>query len=86
MAADDVRELMYQRLLAAFPDFKVKAYQWMMLRDAAAVLRELKPPEYRHENAAAYLEETADRLMRDAGLPEQYLQAMIATPRPPVPS
>jgi hypothetical protein len=69
-----------EQLASRNPDLARKIKMFMMLRDAAEVLGELKPPE--HETAAAYLQEIADHLMRDAGMPEDFLQAMIKS-RPP---
>ena len=76
MSTPDVR-----KILDEHPAFARTLTQFMALRDAAEVLAELKPPYY--ETAAAYLREIADHVMRDAGLGEDFLQAMIAT-RPPI--
>lgn len=73
-----------QKFLAAHPEFERKLTQFMMLYDAADVLGELETPHRRWDNAAEYLTETANHIMRDAGIPEEFLQAMIAA-RPPVP-
>jgi hypothetical protein len=71
------------KILDEHPGFAATLGKFMALRDAAEVLAELKPPYY--ETAAAYLTEIADHVMRDAGLGEDFLQAMIAT-RPPLAS
>ena len=70
-----------QELLAAHPAFKRTLTQFMMLHDAAEVLGELKPPH--GDTTAEYLREVGSHIIRDAGLPEEFLQAMIAS-RPPV--
>lgn len=70
-----------QRLLELNPGLARKITQFMILRDAADVLTELKPPN--GDLTSAYLAETADHLIRDAGVPEDFLQAMI-TARPPL--
>lgn len=73
----------YQQVLAANPAFTAKAVRFMMLRDAADVLDELKPPH--HETASAYLREIADHLMRDAGASEDLLRVMKAVKPAEVP-
>jgi hypothetical protein len=76
-----VSENPFSALFAGNPAFTDKATQFMMLRDAAEVLGVLKPPH--HEIASEYLREVADHLMRDAGVPEEFLQVMIKS-RPSV--
>ena len=71
-----------QKLLDAHPEFKQTLTQFMMLYDAAEVLAEVQPPHA--STAAAYLRAVADTLIRETGLPEVFLQAMIRT-RPAVP-
>lgn len=68
------------KLIEEHPDFRRTLHQFMALRDAAAVLDELKPPNYKV--GAAWLREIGDHVMRDAGMPEEFLQAMIASRRP----
>lgn len=63
------------------PALALQLARFMTLYDAADVLAALKPPNY--ETAAAYLQGIADHLMRDAGVPGDFLQAMIAS-RPPM--
>ena len=67
-------------LMAAHPAFVRKVRQFMALHDAAEVLDELKPPH--GDTAAEFLREVGNHVMRDAGIPEKFLQAMIAN-RPP---
>lgn len=69
-----------QELLAAHPAFERTLRQFMMLYDAAEVLAELKPPN--GDTAAAYLREIGRHIIREAGIPENFLEAMIAA-RPP---
>lgn len=69
-----------QELLAAHPAFKRTLSQFMMLYDAAEVLDELKPPN--GAVAAEYLREVGNHVIRDAGLPENFLEAMIAAHPP----
>jgi hypothetical protein len=69
-----------QELLAAHPAFERTLRQFMMLYDAAEVLGELKPPH--GDTAAEFLREVGNHIMRDAGMPDDFVQAMIAA-RPP---
>ena len=69
-------------LLAANPKLARIVTQFMMLHDAAEVLGELKPPN--GDVAAEFLRETGNHIVRDAGIGEGFLQAMI-TARPPAP-
>lgn len=70
-----------QDILDRNPGLARPLTQFMTLYDAAEVLTELKPPQ--HETATAYLRGIADHLLRDAGIPEQFLAAMIEA-RPPL--
>lgn len=63
------------------PAFAKRLTQFMSLHDAAQVLGELQPPY--HETAAQYLREIADTVMRETGVGEDFLHAMIAG-RPPL--
>lgn len=65
----------WQEFLASHPDLQRKICQFMMLYDAAEVLGELKPPH--GDTAAEFLREVGSHIVRDAGVPEEFLQAMI---------
>jgi hypothetical protein len=65
-----------QAVLDAHPEFAQKVTQFMTLRDAAEILDAWQPPHY--GTAAAYLREVASTVMRQAGIGEDFLQAMIA--------
>ena len=69
-----------RRVLDAHPAFARALRQFAALYDAAEVIDELKPPE--HQVAAPYLREIADHVMRDTGLGDDFLQALIRS-RPP---
>ena len=64
-----------RRVLDANPAFARVLRQFMALYDAAEVIDELKPPE--HQVAAPYLREIADHVMREAGIGDDFLQALI---------
>ena len=69
-----------RRVLDDNPAFARVLRQFAALYDAAEVLDELKPPE--HQVAAPYLREIADHVMRETGMGEDFLQALIRS-RPP---
>lgn len=70
-----------QQLLANNPAFKQAMFRFMALYDAAEVLDELKPPN--GGTAAAYLREVGRHVVREAGIPESFIEVIIAA-RPPV--
>jgi hypothetical protein len=63
------------------PIFAHKIAQFITLHDAAQVLEELKPPN--GELAIPYLREIANQVMRETGVGEEFVQAMIKA-RPPI--
>ena len=69
-----------RRILDANPAFARVLRQFAALYDAAEVIDELKPPE--HQVAAPYLRAIADNIMRETGIGEDFLQALIRG-RPP---
>lgn len=71
-----------RKILDDHPVFAKAVAQFMTLYDAAQVLDELKPPN--GELAAEYLKEIAGTIIRDTGLPENFIEAMIKA-RPPMP-
>ena len=70
----------WQEFLDTQPEFKRKLRQFMMLYDAAEVLTELNPPH--GDTAAEYLREVGSHIIRDMGVPDSFVQALIAA-RPP---
>lgn len=66
-----------QEFLAAHPGLDRRMFQLLSLHDAAGVLDVLKPPH--GDTAAEFLREVGNHLMREAGVPEDFLQAMIAS-------
>jgi hypothetical protein len=62
------------------PEIRQAAIQFMVLYDAAQVLAELSPPR---PAVTTYLRAIADKTARDAGMPGDFVQAMIAS-RPPL--
>ena len=69
-----------RRILDENPAFARVLRQFTALYDAAEVIDELKPPE--HQVAAPYLREIAHHVIREAGIGEDFLQALIRS-RPP---
>ena len=69
-----------RRILDENPAFARVLRQFTALYDAAEVIDELKPPE--HQIAAPYLREIADHVMRETGVGEDFVQALIRS-RPP---
>jgi hypothetical protein len=69
------------KFLEENPAFKRRVTQFMVLHDAVEVLADLKPPNF--ETAAAYLGEIANHLMDEAGVPADFVRAMVAG-RPPL--
>jgi hypothetical protein len=70
-----------RRILDENPAFARVLRQFTALYDAAEVLGELRPPQ--HEIAAPWLREIADHVMRETGIGEDFLQALIRS-RPPL--
>ena len=70
-----------RRILDANPAFARVLRQFAALYDAAEVIDELKPPP-EHQVAAPYLREIADHVMRETGIGDDFLQALIRG-RPP---
>jgi hypothetical protein len=70
-----------RRILDENPAFARVLRQFTALYDAAGVLGELKPPQ--HEIAAPYLREIAGHVMRETGIGDDFLQALIRS-RPPL--
>jgi len=64
-----------RRVLDEHPAFARVLRQFAALYDAAEVIDELKPPE--HQVAAPYLREIADHVIRETGLGDDFLQALI---------
>ena len=64
-----------RRILDANPAFARVLRQFTALYDAAEVIEELKPPEYKI--AVPYLREIADHVMRDTGVGDDFLRALI---------
>lgn len=73
----------WAEFLATRPGFERALRQFMVLHDAADVLDELKPPH--GDTAAGFLREVGNDAIRDTGVPEDFLQAMIAN-KPPMPT
>jgi hypothetical protein len=65
----------WNRFLENHPGLKRATTDFMMLFDAKRVLERHQPPM--HETAAPYLEEVGRTLMRNAGLPDDFVQACI---------
>ncbi len=76
LAAATVSDADFRKLLDEHPGFRAKLAQFMALYDAADVLDDLKPPH--SDTAAAYLREIGRHIMLEAGIPENFLEAMIA--------
>lgn len=68
-----------RKVLDEHPAFAATLNRFVTLYDASDILTELKPPWY--EAAAEYLREIARHLMRDAGMPDSFIDVMI-TSRP----
>lgn len=70
-----------RRILDENPAFARILQQFAALYDAAEVLEEFRPPQ--HEIAAPYLRGIARHMMRETGVGDDFLQALIQS-RPPL--
>lgn len=70
-----------QQLLADDPEFKRKLAQFMTLYDAAQVLGEL---HWSYSDNAAFLRMVGNHIMQEAGIPDEFVEAMIKA-RPEMP-
>ena len=69
-----------ESVLDAHPLFRRSVMDFMACLDAKRVLERTKPPMY--ETAAAYLGEVGRTLIRETGLPEDFIQACVANMPP----
>ena len=67
----------YADMLSQHPQLARAAEDFMMLTDAADVLDDRKPPH--GDTAAAFLREVAKALVTQAGLTEEFADAMLAS-------
>jgi hypothetical protein len=70
----------WHSIMDANPQFRRAVTDFMMCLDAKRVLERRQPPVY--ETAAAYLEEVGLALIRETGLPEEFIQACVASMPP----